>query len=198
MDSAYSVSLPDQLQKTPAAWLTAVLGDLDSFLRDHASCEKKAAGMATNVASHYPDKPELLTAMADLAIEELVHYRDVLRLLLARGLQPGPDTRDPYINTLHGQLRRGTDWFLLDRLVLGAIVEARGYERFALLANALEDPALKRFYDRIAASEARHWELFLTLAHRYYPANIIEARLSELITFEGKIMAAQPPRPGLH
>ena len=34
------------LVPSPDAWLDAVLADFDSFLKDHASCEKKASGMA--------------------------------------------------------------------------------------------------------------------------------------------------------
>ena len=57
--------------------------------------------MAMSMASHYPDKPELLSAMADLAVEELSHYREVIRLMLQRGISPPPDTKDPYVNALN-------------------------------------------------------------------------------------------------
>ena len=70
-----------QLEPTPSGWLDAVCDDFDAFLKDHASCEKKASGMALNIASHYPDQPALVSAMADLAVEELGHYREVIRLL---------------------------------------------------------------------------------------------------------------------
>lgn len=191
-------NLPNQLQPTATSWTQIVCTDIDAFLADHASCEKKAAGMAMNVASHYPDKPELLIAMADLAVEEMAHYREVLRLLLARGARPQADRRDPYVNGLHQALRRGTEHFLLDRLVIAAVVEARGYERFSLLANALEDPPLVRFYRSIAASEDRHWKLFLDLAAHYYPTPVIHARTAEIVALEGELMEAQPLEPRLH
>ncbi|MEP1471547.1 MAG: tRNA isopentenyl-2-thiomethyl-A-37 hydroxylase MiaE, partial [Halieaceae bacterium] len=54
---------------TSAAWTEAVLADFDSFLQDHAAAEKKASGMAMSMVSHYPDRFELVAAMADLAIE---------------------------------------------------------------------------------------------------------------------------------
>ena len=72
------------LADTPEQWVHHVLQDFDTFLSDHASCEKKASGMAMNVAAHYPDQPVLLEAMVDLAVEELNHYREVMRLLLKR------------------------------------------------------------------------------------------------------------------
>ena len=40
------------------------MADFDSFLLDHAAAEKKASGMAISMLSHYPDKVELVAAMA--------------------------------------------------------------------------------------------------------------------------------------
>ena len=59
--------------KTPAAWAIGIAADMDAFLPDHAAAEKKASSMAMTMVAHYPDKPELLTAMIDLALEELNH-----------------------------------------------------------------------------------------------------------------------------
>ncbi len=193
------------LQPTPPAWTSTVRADFATFLSDHASCEKKASGMALSVASHYPDRPVLLSAMVDLAVEELAHYRQVMKLLLARQLQPGGDVKDPYIHALNGAIRRGAETFLLDRLLVGAVVERRGAERFALLAEALagSDPELARFYDDIAASEARHWELFVHLALRECVADSADedtlwTRLAELAAFEGDVVTNLPLRAALH
>ena len=59
------------LVDTPAAWIETVLANFNSFLLDHAAAEKKASGMAISMLSHYPDRIELVAAMADLAVEEL-------------------------------------------------------------------------------------------------------------------------------
>ena len=111
------------LQSTPPEWLEVILSDFDSFLSDHASCEKKASGMALSIAAHYPDKPVLVSAMADLAVEELSHYREVIRLLQKRQVQPGPDSKDPYIHQLNRWIRKGSAFydFLLPRLLNGAV-----------------------------------------------------------------------------
>ena len=69
------------LVSTPSQWLDAVLGDFDLFLQDHAANERKASTMAMSMVAHYPDRPELVTAMVDLALEELNHFRQVLRLM---------------------------------------------------------------------------------------------------------------------
>ena len=179
-------------------WLEAVLADFPAFLRDHASCEKKASGMALAMAAHYPDRPALLAAMADLAVEELGHYREVVRVLLERGLHPGPDVRDPYVNALHAEVRRGSTEYLLDRLLVAAVVERRGAERFGLLADALEEPGLRSFYRAIASSEGRHWRTFTELAVRECPDRNVAARLDTLLAREAEIVMALPARAALH
>ena len=128
-----------------------------------------------------------------------------MKLLLARQIQPGSDVKDPYIHALNGAIRRGSATFLLDRLLVGAVVERRGAERFGLLAVALTDadPDLAGFYRDIAASEARHWELFVHLALTECVASddderALWQRLAELMAFEADVIAAQPLRAALH
>ncbi len=183
---------------TPAAWADKVLEQFDDFLIDHAAAEKKASGMAMSMLSHYPDREELVKAMVELAIEELAHFREVIKLLHARGLQPAADEKDPYVNEFRKSFRKGTDVYLLDRLLIGGIVEARGCERFGLIAKALTEPKLKQFYHAIAESEAKHEELFINLAKLYFPDTIVEQRLDELLDVEANIVANLPIRAALH
>ena len=187
-----------EITPSPVEWLNEVLGNFDEFLKDHASCEKKASGMAMNVASHYPDQPRLLNAMVDLAVEELNHYREVVRLLIKRNIAPGPDRKDPYVRELNNAVRRGPDNFLLDRLLVGAVVERRGAERFGLIAGALEDPTLKKFYEAITVSEDRHWLLFVDLARDFYPNDQVHDRLVELSALENEVITTLPIQPALH
>jgi tRNA-(ms[2]io[6]A)-hydroxylase len=193
-----NLSLAATIEPSPSRWLEVVLSDFDEFLKDHASCEKKASGMAMSVASHYPDQPKLLTAMVDLAVEELSHYREVVRLLLARNVIPGADQKDPYIHSLNRLIRRGPEHFLLDRLLIGAVVERRGAERFGMIAKSLTEPELKQFYEAITISEERHWMLFVELACDFYPTEEVYKQLTEFTHRESEIMTAQPARPALH
>ena len=99
---------------TPAAWTDAVMADFDSFLLDHATAEKKASGMAISMLSHYPDRMELVAAMADLAVEELTHYREVVKWIHQRGLtdRAGPariPTWWPFANRF-ARAARSTCW----------------------------------------------------------------------------------------
>jgi tRNA-(ms[2]io[6]A)-hydroxylase len=183
---------------TAASWTETVLADFDNFLLDHAGAEKKASGMAMSMALHYADKPDIVKAMIDLAIEELDHFREVVKIMTERNLQLKKDDRDAYINLLRKQMRNGRDHYFLDRLLLGSVIEARGAERFSLIATALPEGQLKAFYIDISRSEDRHQELFFKLAGSYFAKNEIDKRLDELLDIEAALVSELPDRPALH
>ena len=183
---------------TPTAWTEAVMADFDSFLLDHAAAEKKASGMAISMLSHYPDRVELVAAMADLAVEELTHYREVVKWIHRRGLLTVADKKDHYVLALRDTIRQGREEYLLDRLLTASIIEARGAERFALVAQALPGGALKKFYQSIARSEERHYELFLELAGKYLDPQTIAKRWDELLDIEAAIVTGLPIHAALH
>ena len=174
------------------------MADFDCFLLDHAAAEKKASGMALSMVSHYPDRPELVTAMTELAVEEMVHFREVVKWVQVRGLQLAPDQKDPYVLGMRDLMRQGSDVYLLDRLLTAGLIEARGAERFALVAEALDPGELKTFYRSIARSEERHYTLFLRLAAQYFSQDEIAQRWQELREAESDIMSSLPIRPLLH
>ena len=183
---------------TPAIWAEYVTGRMDDFLPDHASAEYKASGMAMSMSLHYRDKPDLVAAMVDLAIEELSHFREVVKIMHRRNLVLQKDEKDPYVNGLRRQIRNGADDYFLDRLLAGAIIEARGAERFGLVAEALPAGELKEFYTRITRSEDRHYALFLDLAGNYFTRDAIGRRLDELLDAEAELVAQLPVRARLH
>ena len=184
--------------KTPAAWAEGVVNAMDIFLPDHASAEKKASSMAMTMVAHYPDKPDLVAAMIDLALEELNHFRAVVNIMRDRGLTLLPDAKDSYVNALRRECRQGSASYLMDRLLIGGIVEARGAERFGLVAEALPGGDLKRFYDSITRSEKGHERLFVQLAEKYFDSAVVRSRLDELLTVEAGVVNALPIRPALH
>jgi tRNA 2-(methylsulfanyl)-N6-isopentenyladenosine37 hydroxylase len=184
---------------TPQAWLDTVMADLDQFLLDHASCERKASTMAMSLVAHYPDRPELVRAMIALAQEELEHFRQVWVRVNERGLTLGPDTKDKYVRKLRTILRSETQEYFLDRLLVCGVIEARGRERFGMVADALSpDSPLKAFYENITRSEAKHQDLFLELAEKYFDKGLVDQRLDEILDFEAKIVAELPLRVALH
>jgi tRNA-(ms[2]io[6]A)-hydroxylase len=184
--------------KTPDAWAEGIVNAMDVFLPDHAAAEKKASSMAMTMVSHYPDRPELVTAMIDLALEELSHFRSVVKLMQDRGLVLLPDEKDPYVNALRREARQGSDLYLMDRLLIAGIVESRGAERFGLIAAALPGGELKRFYDAITRSEQGHEDLFLQFARRYFDSSEVQQRLDELLVAEATIVRDLPIRLALH
>lgn len=183
---------------TSDAWTQAVLADFDSFLIDHAAAEKKASGMANSMLSHYPDKPDIVLAMVELSIEEMIHFREVIKILHERGLCLGPDSKDVYVNALRKHMRKGTEVYFLDRLLVGSIVEARGCERFGLIAKALPAGEMKDFYQAITDSEAVHEDLFFDLACKYFDEKMAQERLDELLDIEAEIVAGLPIVAALH
>lgn len=183
---------------TPVQWTDTVLDNFDAFLLDHAAAEKKASGMAVSMLSHYPDRVELVAAMAELAVEELVHYREVVKFIHSRGLITTKDEKDLYVVEFRNALRKGSDEYFLDRLLIGGIIEARGAERFGLVAEVLEAGKLKAFYQSITRSETRHQDLMVDLALIYFDEPTVADRLKELISVEASIIEKLPFRAALH
>lgn len=186
------------LYSTPAQWTETVMQDFDPFLLDHAAAEKKASGMAISMLSHYADRVELVAAMTELAVEELTHFREVVKWIHRRGLITVADQKDPYVTEFRRCLRSGRDEFLLDRLLVAGAIEARGAERFGLVAAALEPGPLQKFYQSITRSEERHYELFLELARLYLPEDVVNQRWQELLEHEAEIVRQLPLRAALH
>ena len=184
--------------KTPDVWAEGIVKAMDVFLPDHAAAEKKASSMAMTMVSHYPDRPDLVTAMIDLALEELSHFRSVVKIMQERGLSLLPDEKDPYVNALRRNARQGTEVYLMDRLLIAGIVEARGAERFGMVAKALPEGDLKRFYEVITRSERGHEDLFLQFAENYFGSSEVEQRLDELLLAEAGIVRDLPIRLALH
>jgi tRNA-(ms[2]io[6]A)-hydroxylase len=183
---------------TPAGWTAAVLGDFDAFLLDHAGCERKASAAALGLVAHYPDRRMLVRECLALAREELAHFEAVWRLLDGRGLTLRSDTRSPYMDRLAKEFRQGSDAYFLDRLLAAAIAEARGCERFGLVASALPEGRERDFYREIARAEVRHQELYLDLARTYFQVGEVEERLSELLDAEARIVGELPVRAALY
>jgi tRNA-(ms[2]io[6]A)-hydroxylase len=184
--------------KTDPKWIETINTDFDTFLLDHAACERKASAMAMSMVSHYPDKKDIVTSMTDLAIEELAHFKQVLKHINTRGLMLGPDRKDPYIQAFRKHIRNGREDYLLDRLLTAGIIEARGHERFSIIADNLEPGPLQTMYAIIAKAEAKHHQLFVDLALTYFPKREVMDRLDELLHAEAKIIQEIPHRVALH
>lgn len=184
---------------TPPEWTTLVQAQLDAFLADHAHNERKVSQSALQLAVHHPQKSELVRAMIAHSREELQHFDMVHDLLVERGAELGYDATGGYMAKVRSLIRKvDVNEYLLDRLLLFSIIEARGCERFRLLADGLPEGTLKDFYTAFVRSEARHHKLFLDFAERYFGDQAVQARLPELLDAEAAICESLPLRPALY
>jgi tRNA-(ms[2]io[6]A)-hydroxylase len=185
---------------TDRAWAIEAVRDAQATLVDHAHCEMKAASNALSLVARYPGDIELARALADLAREEIDHFLRVVVLLAARGATLGRPPVDIYA----AELRRAANALapepagtgLVDRLLVGAVIEARSCERFQLLARATERDAAQRelhlLWSELLASEARHYRTFLDLAIRAADGDRtrVTQRLERLAEAEAAIVGA--------
>jgi tRNA 2-(methylsulfanyl)-N6-isopentenyladenosine37 hydroxylase len=180
-------------------WLEVVMNDFDSFLMDHANCERKASAMAMSFVAKYPDRIEIIPELIETAIEELEHFNDVYKIMEERGVQlPVVIGQDIYVKMLVDRCRSGREDRFLDRLLLASIIECRGAERFQMVCNALEDVRLKTFYKNLWISEARHGNIFVKMALNYFEEKYVYDRLGKLNQMEGEVLDSMPLNPTLH
>lgn len=180
-------------------WVQTVMNDFDSFLQDHANCERKASNMALSLIAKYPDRLEIIPELIETAVEELEHFRDVYAVMQERGLPLAKElTPDVYVNQLLALLRTNSMERFMDRLLLGSVIECRGAERFKLVWEALPDGELKKFYHRLWASEAKHGNIFVKMALNYFDETTVYKRLNELMQAEAVILQLLPLKAALH
>jgi tRNA-(ms[2]io[6]A)-hydroxylase len=174
---------------TPRAWIEAAAARLPELLVDHANCEKKAASSAMALIFAYPEDTSLVLALSRLAREELRHFEQVHRAMRELGILAVRQRPGRYAQELRRALRSTHPQRQLDLLLTAALIEARAAERFALLADRLPAP-LTALYTQLAASEARHFELYLEFARERAPQQW-QGRLAELAAREAQL-ATQP------
>ncbi|WP_371377399.1 tRNA isopentenyl-2-thiomethyl-A-37 hydroxylase MiaE [Thalassotalea aquiviva] len=152
-------------------------GDLQSL----AKAEKLTKAILPKSESPYGQ--ELIDKMVLLIKEELHHFYQVLEIMVNRNI--------PYQNIRAGRYAKGLLTHvktyepdaLVDKLIIGAYIEARSCERFAKLAPFLDDE-LNKFYVSLLRSEARHYQDYLTLAEK-----IAGRDISERVAYFGKVEA---------
>lgn len=180
-------------------WIAAVMSDFDAFLQDHLDCERKASSMAMSFIAKYPDRKEIIPELIETGIEELEHFQEVYKIMASRGIPlPKSMGEDPYVKGLIKRCHSGREERFLDRLLIASIVETRGAERFRMVADALEDPDLKRFYKTLWTSEAKHGHIFVKMALNYFPKDQVYTRLEWWVDQEQEILDGLAIRAALH
>lgn len=184
---------------SPRSWLDAVLADFNSFLIDHADCERKASAMALSFVAKYPNRTEIIPELIETALEELEHFKMVYELMQQRGIQlPSGMAKDPYISELLSNTRTGLEERFLDRLLIASVAETRGAERFRLIAEQLEDEDLKKFYKMLWTSEAKHGHIYVKMALNYFPEDTVYLWLDRWTNIESEVIRNLEIRAALH
>jgi len=180
-------------------WLDAVMNDFDSFLQDHADCERKASAMAMSFVAKYPDRKEIIPELIETGIEELEHFQQVYELMSARGISLNHSIgEDLYVKGLITKCHSGRQERFRDRLLIASVVETRGAERFRLVAEALEEPELQKFYKTLWTSEAKHGHIFVKMALHYFDEKDVYDRLEWWTEQEAQVLDSLEVKAALH
>jgi tRNA-(ms[2]io[6]A)-hydroxylase len=133
--------------------------------------------------SNSPYSQDLIDKMVLLIKEELHHFYQVLEIMTERGIDYHTIPAGRYAKGLLSHMTTYEPNTLIDKLIVGAYIEARSCERFAKLAPHMDDDIAK-FYISLLRSEARHYQDYLTLAEQ-----IAGHDISERVRFLGQVEA---------
>ena len=170
--------------RTTQAWVDAALADLPLIIQDHANCEKKAAGTAMNLIFRYEFSYDLQRKLAQLIREEMLHYEQVLGIMNERGQAWKYLSAGRYAKGMLKHKRTYEPAAMVDVLIIGAFIEARSCERFATLAEVINDERLAKYYRYLLKSESRHFEDYLALAQ-----SLAEDSIDERVAFFREVEA---------
>ncbi len=187
------------LSNSPDGWIKAVMNDFDAFLISHADGERKVSSFALGLVAKYPTFTKMVPTLIEMGVEELEHFQQVYGLMHERGLVlPQKIEKDLYMVELTKQCRHGRMDRLMDRLIIGSLVEIRALERFKMVGDHLEDPDLKRFYKILWASEVKHGTAYIELAMLYFPEKDVLERAQWFFEYEAELIGRIPIRAALH
>ena len=177
---------------TDPRWVNIAEKNITEILTDHAFCEQKAASAAISIIVQFPEYPDLVDAMTDLAREEMEHFQRVHDQLKKRGLQLGYERKDPYVGDLRTFFKDksgGRKQYLINTLLLAAMIEARSCERFRVLSENIADEELSSFYEELMKSEAMHYTMFLAFARKFGADQIdVDALWDSFLEYEAEVM----------
>ena len=173
--------------RTTPDWVAAATADLPLIIQDHANCEKKAAGTAMNLLFRYEFSYDLQRKLAQLIREEMLHYEQVLGIMNERGQEWRYLSAGRYAKGMLKHKRTYEPAAMIDVLIIGAFIEARSCERFAALAEVIDDERLAKYYRYLLKSESRHFEDYLALAQSL-STEAIDERVAFLREVEAELI----------
>jgi len=185
---------------TDPRWANVAEGNIEEILTDHAWCEQKAATNAIILIVNNSELEDLVSEMADIAIEEMQHFKMVHDVIKQRGYTFGRERKDDYVNQLMKFMKKGIsrNESFVDRLLFAAMIEARSCERFRVLSQNIKDQELAKFYHDLMVSEANHYTTFLRLARKYATEVDVNKRWKEWLDYEAEIIQNYGKSESIH
>ena len=184
---------------TDPRWARIAESNIEEVLTDHAWCEQKATTNAITIITMVPEHPELITALLEIAKEELEHFQMVHEIIKKRGYTFGRERKDDYVGQLFKFIVQGTrENYIIDRLLFAAMIEARSCERFKVLTENIKDEELKVFYRDLMISEANHYTTFIGFARTLGDPEKVNQRWEEWLEYEGKIIQSYGNKETIH
>lgn len=159
-------------------------GDLQS-LANKNNLSKAILPKSSSAQGKSPYSQDLIDKMVLLIKEELHHFYQVLEIMVNRDIPFDGITAGRYAKGMMKHITTYEPNALIDKLIIGAYIEARSCERFAKLAPHLDDD-LNKFYVSLLRSEARHYQDYLALAQQVAGE---EGDISERVAHFGKVEA---------
>ncbi|CAM4129955.1 tRNA isopentenyl-2-thiomethyl-A-37 hydroxylase MiaE [Pseudoalteromonas ostreae] len=154
--------------------------------RDLAAKNKLTKSVIPKPDSAYGQ--DLVDKMVMLIKEELHHFYQVLEIMDEYGVEYQSITPCRYAKGMLRHVKTFEPDALVDKLIVGAYIEARSCERFAALAPHV-DKRLGDFYISLLRSEARHYQDYLTLAQEIAGFDITE-RVKEFGEIEAQLITS--------
>ncbi|WGV98326.1 tRNA isopentenyl-2-thiomethyl-A-37 hydroxylase MiaE [Vibrio sp. YMD68] len=148
----------------------------------------------SNVSKMIQPKPncnyglDMIDKLIMLIREELHHFYQVLEIMEKENIPYEPISASRYAKGMMKQVRTYEPEALVDKLIIGAFIEARSCERFAMLAPYLDDE-LGKFYISLLRSEARHYQDYLKLAQSISSTDITD-RIAVFAQAEAELISS--------
>ncbi|QSX31224.1 tRNA-(ms[2]io[6]A)-hydroxylase [Shewanella cyperi] len=168
--------------------------DLQAFLARGGKKNELAAELKPKTGFAHGE--DLIAKMVRLIKEEFHHFEQVLEIMAARGINYQNLSAGRYARGLMAKVRTHEPATLVDKLIVGAFIEARSCERFAKLAPHM-DEELNRFYVSLLRSEARHYQDYLSLAEAIAGEDISE-RVAFFAALEAELILSEDTELRFH
>ncbi|WP_163132684.1 tRNA-(ms[2]io[6]A)-hydroxylase [Agarivorans sp. Alg241-V36] len=173
-----------------------LLAELSKQLSAHSyNAEPQASTLSAKAESRKQGQlsdfqAALIEKMRLLIKEELHHFEQVFSIMHQFGIGYKNLPAGGYAKGLMSQVRHFEPQALADKLIVGAYIEARSCERFAMLAPFLPE-TIGQFYISLLRSEARHYQDYLSLANMIIDEKELQQRLSIIGQHEAELISQQ-------